>query len=155
MCVVVQYITRVSYPNDISSFGITMTTLTLYNPDVTCAPMEEGVEWHGLRFLHNNEDFSSSLHIHGTHPTLRCHRVGSCWPSSLLPTRYHGPLDTSQRYGGLRGSLSILLSLLALSIKPDQLQEVFPRLRNNGQWTWPEHQNESTFKSCIMGYSSS
>jgi len=155
LCVLVQYVTRVSYPNDISSFGITMTTLTFDIPDVTCPPREDGVEWHGLRFLHNNEDFSSSLHIHGTHPTLRCHRDGSSWPSSLLPNRYHGPLDTSKRYGGLRGSLSILLALLALSIRPEQLQELFPKLQNNGQWTWPKNQDGSMFKSIIVGYSSS
>jgi len=137
-------------PFDISSVWYTTGLYSVAQGDVTCPPREDGVEWHGLRFLHNNEDFSSSLHIHGTHPTLRCHRDGSSWPSSLLPNRYHGPLDTSKRYGGLRGSLSILLALLALSIRPEQLQELFPKLQNNGQWTWPKNQDGRTWKRGVV-----
>ena len=127
--------------------------LTLSNSDAACPPIGEDSEWHGLNFRHNDDDFSTSLDLRGIHPTLRCRRASSMWPWVLLPEAYHGPVDTSQRYGGLRGSLSIFLALLALSVKPDELEAVMPKFRNNGQWRLPAFQNGSMYKSTLARHS--
>jgi hypothetical protein len=120
-----------------------MVTLTSSDSDATSSPTEKEADWRYLNFVHNDTDLSSTLHIHGTHPTLRCQRAGSVWPQFLLPDMYHGPANTCQQYGGLRGSLSLFLALLALSIHPDQLEQALPTLRKNGQWKWLTHQNGS------------
>ncbi|KAH6866606.1 heterokaryon incompatibility protein-domain-containing protein [Alternaria rosae] len=120
--------------------------------DRTGATGEFDGEWHDLGFFHNDKDFSSSLHIRGTNPTLRCQRSGSSWPRFLLPSGHHGPIDTSQRYGGLRGSLSIFLALLALSVRPNELEAVLPTLRNNGQWCFPAYANRRLENRGVVVY---
>lgn len=141
-------ITPIPYLHDGYSWNVTISTLTLFNLEPA-----NSIVWNKLSFLHNDEDFSSSIHPRGTHPKLRCQRTGSVWPWTLFPEVYHGPFHASPPYGGLRGSLSIFLALLALSIKPDNLEEDFPKLRNNGQWGLPKYSHGSMFKSTIIVYS--
>ncbi|KAI4928981.1 hypothetical protein J4E85_005603 [Alternaria conjuncta] len=90
-------------------------------------------QWNSLSFQHN-EDYSSSLSLDGTHPTLRCQRRDSGWPEAMLPDIYHGPSTPYQQYGSLRGDLSIFLALMALSVKPDMLASLMPYLRHDAKW---------------------
>jgi hypothetical protein len=123
------------------SIRIALKALTLIDLDATSESMKG--KWRGLNFEHDENSFSSILSAVGTFPTLRCHRSDAVWPQMLLPDIYHGPHTPHQQYGGLKGSLSIFLALLAFSARPNELERALRRIRAFSRWQCWSHDHGS------------
>lgn len=109
------------------------------NPDAESEPGnssdEEGArppsiaaeDWTPLRFQWPNTDNVGSptfVARRALESTLQCQRSDQRWVREILPIRYHaeaGYRAEPQGRGGLVGELPILIALIALSVRPDQV----------------------------------
>lgn len=98
--------------------------------------------WRPLSFGHDHVDYSSYLTNAGSERTLRYQRFGQIWPQMLFPVNNQvTAAQTSSRYGGLKGDLSIFLALIAFSMGSQHLMYMLPHMLSKGAWAVHQHQH--------------
>lgn len=101
----------------------------------------EWLDWHRLGFRHQIQTYTSIAMIAGPEDRLVAQRPDQRWVQELLPDVYHAPdthsRSTDPRVGTMNGDLTVLIALLALSVRPDLVKRTLEHcIRGDG---WRHH----------------
>ena len=81
-------------------------------------------DWHQIQFNWDEQRYSSLVWIVGEHAQVQIQRPDQLWLPQILPEQYHTQQVTPHpAYGALNGDLSILLALVAFSVRPSRVQD--------------------------------
>ena len=99
-------------------------------------PEHGWITWQPLRFRwRENHFYDSTATLAGDRNQLRVQRADQPWVARYLPTRYHTRRRTTEtRFGGMNGSLPLLLGLIVFAYPVNMACSVLTSLFIDGRW---------------------